>query len=100
MFLNLVECCKMRPNLQSVVNVHALALKAGVLAHLPASTSLVMAYSRGGDYASSVAVLDGIKFDSLTLVIVVSAVSRTTIRLACLELIHSLGCKEQFAFGL
>ncbi|KAJ0664473.1 putative tetratricopeptide-like helical domain superfamily [Helianthus annuus] len=54
--LNLVECCKMRPNLQSVVNVHALALKAGVLAHLPASTSLVMAYSRGGDYASSVAV--------------------------------------------
>ncbi|KAJ0716030.1 putative tetratricopeptide-like helical domain superfamily [Helianthus annuus] len=128
--LNLVECCKVRPNLQSVVNVHALALKAGVLAHLPASTSLVIAYSRAGDYASSVAVFgeicckdvvvwnamitsavnnglvrdavcvfvqmlqDGIKFDSLTLVIVVSAVSRTTIRLACLELVHSLGVKN------
>ncbi|KAK9065608.1 hypothetical protein SSX86_015009 [Deinandra increscens subsp. villosa] len=128
--LDLVEHCKVRPSLQNVVNVHALALKVGVLAHLPASTSLVMAYSRAGDYSSSVAVFDevsckdvviwnamitsalengmcrdavsffvqilqeGIKFDSLTLVIAVSAVSRVANRLPYLQVVHGLGVRK------
>ncbi|XP_076887730.1 pentatricopeptide repeat-containing protein At4g19220, mitochondrial-like [Bidens hawaiensis] len=128
--LNLIQHCKLRPCLQTVVNVHALALKVGVLAHLPASTSLVMAYSRADDYSSSVAIFgdisckdvvvwnamitstvenglfvnaisvfvqmlqEGIKFDYLTLVIAVSAVSRIINRLTCLQAVHSLGVKN------
>lgn len=127
---NLVEYCKVRPNLQNVVNVHSLALKIGVLDHLPTSTSLIMAYSRAGDYSSSVALFgeicckdvvvwnamitstvengmfrdairvfvqmlqEGIKFDSLTLVIVVSVFLRFTKRLECLQAVHSLGVRK------
>ncbi|MFS7956951.1 hypothetical protein Hanom_Chr07g00660701 [Helianthus anomalus] len=72
---NLVEYCKVRPDLQSVVNVHALALKVDVFA---VSVFVQM-------------LEDGIKFDSLTLFIVVSAVLRVAKRLGYLELVHSLG---------
>ncbi|KAF5775514.1 hypothetical protein HanXRQr2_Chr13g0612901 [Helianthus annuus] len=72
--LNLVERCKVRPDLQSVANVHALALKVGVVA---VSVFVQM-------------LEDGIKFDSLTLLIVVSAVLRVAKRLGYLELVHSL----------
>ncbi|KAD6453799.1 hypothetical protein R6Q59_015580 [Mikania micrantha] len=128
--LDLIEYCKVRPNIQNLVNVHALALKAGVLAHLPTSTSLVVAYSRAGDYSSSVAVFgeisckdvvvwnamitvavesemfrdaisvfvqmmqEGIKLDSLTLVIAILAVSKTIKRLDYLQGVHSLGVQK------
>ncbi|XP_071737311.1 pentatricopeptide repeat-containing protein At4g19220, mitochondrial [Rutidosis leptorrhynchoides] len=128
--LDLVEYCKLTPSVKNVVKVHALAYRAGVLAHLPTSTSLVMAYVRAGDYASSVAVFgevsskdviiwnammtgtiehgrfrnaisffvqmlcEGIKFDSVTLVIVILAMLTVTNRLASLQAVHSLGVKN------
>ncbi|KVH91585.1 pentatricopeptide repeat-containing protein At4g19220, mitochondrial [Cynara cardunculus var. scolymus] len=128
--LDLVEICKVTPNVRNVGNVHVLAVKVGVLAHLPTSTSLVMAYARAGHYRSSVAVFneisfkdviiwnammtgsiengrfrdaasvfvqmlrEGIKFDSVTLVIAISALSRITYRLAYLQAVHSFGLKE------
>ncbi|KAI3507083.1 hypothetical protein L1887_21844 [Cichorium endivia] len=124
--LNLVELCKVSRNVKNVINVHALAFKAGVLAHLPTSTSLIIAYSRAGRYPSSMAVFDeisckdvviwnammtctiengqftdaitffvqmlqeGIKFDSVTLVITISAFSK----LSHLQTVHSLGVKK------
>nr|XP_043628561.1 pentatricopeptide repeat-containing protein At4g19220, mitochondrial [Erigeron canadensis] len=128
--LDLVEHCKVRPDVRNVIKVHALAFKVGVLAHLPTSTSLVMAYARSGEYRCSVDVFDemsckdvvvwnammtvmvengrfndaislfvemfrdGTKFDSVTLVIVISVMSALRNRLVYLQAVHSIGVRK------
>ncbi|KAL7585221.1 pentatricopeptide repeat-containing protein At4g19220, mitochondrial [Lactuca sativa] len=132
--LNLVELCKVKPDFRNIVNVHALALKVGVLDHLPTSTSLIIAYTRAGHYPSSLALFgevsckdvvlwnammtctiengqftdsisffvqmlhQGIKFDSVTLVIAISALTTITNSLLYLQAVHSLGLKLGLLF--
>ncbi|KAL4557465.1 hypothetical protein LXL04_035643 [Taraxacum kok-saghyz] len=124
--LDLVELCKVKPNITNILNVHAIAFKLGVLSHLPTSTSLIIAYSKAGHYPSSLSLFgeisckdvvlwnamikttienglftnsisffvqmlnEGIKFDSVTLLIVISALSTLTNSLLYLQAVHSL----------
>ena len=124
--LDLVNYCKQAPNVTNVTQVHALALKVVVLAHLPTCTSLVIAYTRAGRYLSSVAVfcevfnkdvvvwnammtcaVENGEFLDATRVFMqmlrgrvefdsVTLVIVVSNRLACLQCVHCLGLK----FGL
>ncbi|PWA91746.1 Pentatricopeptide repeat-containing protein [Artemisia annua] len=123
---NVIQKCKQTPNVTNVTQVHALAFKVGVVAHLPTATSLVIAYARAGRYTSSVAVFcevfnkdvvvwnammtcaveNGKCFDAMRVFMQmlrgrvefdsVTLVIVVSNRLACLQCVHSLGLK----FGL
>ncbi|CAK9144074.1 unnamed protein product [Ilex paraguariensis] len=60
--LELIQFCTMKPNSLNVIMVHCLALKVGALAHLPISTSLLIVYSRAGDFGSAVTMSDDIRY--------------------------------------
>ncbi|XP_004512328.1 pentatricopeptide repeat-containing protein At4g19220, mitochondrial [Cicer arietinum] len=52
----LADCIKLslkKPNILTATIVHCAALKIGVLAHLPTSTSLLTLYSKAGNFTSS-----------------------------------------------
>ncbi|XP_007040864.2 PREDICTED: pentatricopeptide repeat-containing protein At4g19220, mitochondrial [Theobroma cacao] len=56
--LDLLKSSVGRPNLVTATTAHCSAIKIGALAHLPACTSLLTAYSRAKDFNSSLALFD------------------------------------------
>ncbi|XVF13774.1 hypothetical protein REPUB_Repub08aG0236400 [Reevesia pubescens] len=56
--LDLLKSSMARPSLVTTTTAHCLAIKIGALAHLPACTSLLTAYSRAKDFNSSLALFD------------------------------------------
>ncbi|XWS62278.1 hypothetical protein CRYUN_Cryun07bG0196500 [Craigia yunnanensis] len=56
--LYLLKSSMARPNLVTAKIAHCLAIKIGALAHLPACTSLLTAYSRAKNFNSSLALFD------------------------------------------
>ncbi|KAL8101718.1 hypothetical protein AgCh_033564 [Apium graveolens] len=125
--LDLIKISTTKLDIVAALAVHSLALKAGVLAHLPSSTSLLIKYSRAGYVAYSMTLFDDIvykdvvvwnamltasienycyvysvklflqmikghEFDSATLVIVVSVISRSN-KLSQGREVHGLSLK-------
>ncbi|CAL5359333.1 unnamed protein product [Camellia sinensis] len=60
--LDLVKLSAMKPNIMTVKTVHSLVLRIGVLSHLATSTSLLITYSRAGDFGSSVSLFGEILY--------------------------------------
>lgn len=125
--LDLIRISSTKFDVVGALAVHCLALKAGVLAHLPSSTSLLIKYSRAGYVGYSMTLFDeivykdvvvwnamltasvenhcyvdtmklfvqmikGNEFDSATLVIVVSVISRSN-KLSQGREVHCLSMK-------
>lgn len=65
--LDLVKFAAMKPDIVTATIVHPLVLKVGVLAHLPTSTSLLMIYTRAGDFDGSVALFREIIYKDVVL---------------------------------
>lgn len=60
--LDLVKFAAMKPDIVTATVVHSFVRKVGILAHLPASTSLLMMYSRAGDFDGSVTLFSEILY--------------------------------------
>ncbi|KAF8412587.1 hypothetical protein HHK36_000556 [Tetracentron sinense] len=69
--LHLIKSATLRPGIESTLAIHCLTLKLGALPDLPTSTSLLIAYSRAGDFRSAsamfneIAIKDVISFNAM-----------------------------------
>ncbi|PSR91350.1 Pentatricopeptide repeat-containing protein [Actinidia chinensis var. chinensis] len=80
--LDLARFSAVTPDILTGKIVHCLVMKVGAFAHLPTSTSLLIIYSRAGDFGSSLELFDEVLYKD---VVIWNAVMTACIENGCFE---------------